>query len=76
MAENSNYAMFVEDCRRERASLAGLIEALENKMLGAGMPIVIPAPMSKLTAGTLDAFKRAIISLDALIAAYEANPDA
>jgi hypothetical protein len=76
MAENSNYAIFIEDCRRERASLAGLIEALENEMLGAGMPIIIPAPMSKLTADTLAAFKRTIVSLDALIAAYEAGPDA
>jgi len=35
---DSNYAAFIEDCRRERASLVGLIEAMENKMLGAGCP--------------------------------------
>ena len=54
MAENSNFAGFIEDCRRERAALIGLVEALENKMLGAGMPIIIPASLNKLTAETLD----------------------
>ena len=76
MAENSNFAGFIEDCRRERAALIGLVEALENKMLGAGMPIIIPASLNKLTADTLDGFKRTVADLEALIAAYEANPDA
>ena len=76
MAENSNCAGFIEDCRRERAALIGLVEALENKMLGAGMPIIIPASLNKLTADTLDGFKRTVADLEALIAAYEASPDA
>ena len=75
MAENSNYAGFIEDCRRERAALIGLVEALENKMLGAGMPLIVPAALTQLTADTLDGFKRTVANLEALIAAYEANPD-
>ena len=75
MAENSNYAGFIEDCRRERAALIGLVEALENKMLGAGMPLIVPAALTQLTADTLDGFKRTVANLEALIAAYEAHPD-
>ena len=42
---DSAYANFIEDCVQERASLMGLIEAIENKMLAPGMPIAIPEAM-------------------------------
>jgi len=72
---DSNFAAFIEDCRQERAALVGLVEALENKMLGPGLPMAIPqalnAPADTLVAG----MTRTISDLDALITAYEANPD-
>ena len=39
------YANLIEDCVQERASLIGLIEAIESKMLAPGMPITIPEAM-------------------------------
>jgi hypothetical protein len=33
------YAAFIEDCVQVRASLVGLIEAIEGNMLAPGMPI-------------------------------------
>ena len=42
---DSAYANFIEDCLQERASLIGLIEAIESKMLAPGMPIAIPEAM-------------------------------
>jgi hypothetical protein len=73
---DSNYAAFIEDCRRERASLIGLVEAMENKMLGAGLPITIPHAMNAPTEALVASMTRTIGDLDTLIAAYEANPDA
>ena len=73
---DSNYAAFIEDCRRERASLIGLVEAMENKMLGAGLPITIPQAMNAPTEALIASMTRTIGDLDTLIAAYEANPDA
>jgi hypothetical protein len=73
---DSNYAAFIEDCRRERASLVDLIEAMENKMLGAGLPMAIPEALNAPTKALIGSMTRAVGDLDALIAAYEANPDA
>ena len=73
---DSNYAAFIEDCRRERASLIGLVEAMESKMLGAGLPITIPQAMNAPTEALVASMTRTIGDLDTLIAAYEANPDA
>jgi hypothetical protein len=73
---DSNYAAFIEDCRRERASLVGLIEAMENKMLGAGLPMTIPQALDAPTKTLIASMTRAVGDLDALITAYEANPDA
>jgi hypothetical protein len=39
---DSVYASFIQDCVEERASLIGLMEAMQNKMLAPGMPIAIP----------------------------------
>lgn len=73
---DSNYAAFIEDCREERASLIGLVEAMENKMLGAGMPMTIPQALNAPTQVLVASMTRVIGDLDTLIAAYEANPDA
>jgi hypothetical protein len=51
------YANLIEDCLQERASLIGLIEAIESKMLAPGMPIAIPKVMDAKMGATLDAFK-------------------
>jgi hypothetical protein len=73
---DSNYAAFIEDCRQERASLIGLVEAMESKMLGAGMPMTVPQAMNAPTEALVASMTRAITDLDILITAYEANPDA
>jgi hypothetical protein len=68
------YDAFIEDCLQERASLIGLIEAIETRMLAPGMPIAIPDGMNGTVASTLAAFKQAVARLNALIDAYEATP--
>ena len=73
---DSAYAAFVEDCVQEWASLIGLIEAIENKMLAPGMPIAIPEAMSSKIEATLASFKKTVAQLNVLIDAYEADPDA
>ena len=73
---DSNTAAFIEDCRRERASLVGLIEAMENKMLGAGLPMTISQALDAPAKALIASMTRAVGDLDALITAYEANPDA
>ena len=73
---DSAYANFIEDCVQERASLMGLIEAIENKMLAPGMPIAIPEAMEAKVKATLTAFEQAVAQLDILIDAYEAEPNA
>ena len=50
---DSAYANFIEDCVQERASLIGLIEAIESKMLAPGMPITIPEAMDAKVNATL-----------------------
>ncbi len=70
------YATFIEDCRRERAHLVDLIEALEGNRMNPGMPITIPGPLIAATAATLVSFQKALAQLNTLIDAYEANPDA
>jgi len=73
---DSAYANFIEDCLQERASLIGLIEAIESKMLAPGMPITIPETMAAKVEATLAGFKQAVAQLNILIDAYEADPDA
>jgi hypothetical protein len=73
---DSNYAAFIQDCRDQRAALIGLVEAMNTKMLGAGMPITIPDAMNEPTKAMVASMVRAIEDLGTLIAAYEANPDA
>jgi hypothetical protein len=73
---DSAYDAFIEDCRQERASLIGLIEAIETRMLAPGMPFTVPADMNGTVASTLDAFKQTVAQLNILIDAYEATPKA
>jgi hypothetical protein len=73
---DSGYVAFIEDCVQERASLIGLIEAIESKMLAPGMPIAIPEAMTAKVNATLAAFEQTVAQLDILIDAYEADPDA
>ena len=73
---DSNYAAFIEDCRQERASLIGLVEAMESKMLGPGLPMAAPQSLNAPTQALIASMTRTVTDLDALIAAYEANPDA
>jgi len=73
---DSAYSNFLEDCVQQRASLMGLIEAIENKMLAPGMPITIPDAMDAKVKATLAAFEQAVAQLNFLIDAFEANPDA
>ncbi len=70
------YATFIEDCRQERAHLIGLVEALEGQRMNPGMPIAIPAHLAAVTASTLTALQATLTQLNALLDAYEANPDA
>jgi hypothetical protein len=67
------YAAFIEDCRRERASLIGLIEAMENKMLGAGLPISIPESMNAATQTLVTSMQRTLVDLETLISQFEAD---
>jgi hypothetical protein len=73
---DSAFATFIADCRQEQAHLIGLIEALEGNRMNPGMPITIPAHLIAPTSATLVAFQGALTQLNALIDAYEANPDA
>lgn len=73
---DSGYAAFIEDCRRERAHLVGLIEALEGGRINPGMPITIPDHLVAATASTLAALQAALSQLNTLIDAYEANSGA
>jgi hypothetical protein len=70
------YATFIEDCRQERAHLFGLIEALEGNTISPGSRISIPGPLVAATSATLVAFQQTVIQLNALIDAYDANPNA
>ena len=70
---DSAYAIFIEDCRQERAHLFGLIEALEGNRISPGARITIPGPLTAATAATLAAFQNTVTQLNTLIDAYEAD---
>ena len=73
---DSAYAGLIKDCIQERASLIGLIEAIQNRMLAPGMPITIPEAVTAKVDATLAAFEQSVVQLNMLIDAYEADPDA
>ena len=74
--QDTAYDAFIDDCLQERASLIGLIEAMESKALAPGMPLVIPDGMNGTVASTLAAFKQTVVQLNTLVDAYEATPEA
>lgn len=69
----AGYDSLIKDCTEVRASLIGLIEAIENKMLAPGMPITIPEAMTAKVNATLVAFDQSVAQLNILIDAYEAD---
>ena len=75
MMSDSAYAALIKDCIQVRASLIGLIEAIENKMLAPGMPIAIPEAMTAKMNATLVAFDQSVAQLNILIDAYDADRD-
>lgn len=70
------YATFIEDCRTERASLTGLIEALQGLRMNPGAPIAIPPELAGATDTAMQAFQDARRALNQLIDAYDALADA
>ena len=71
---DSNFAEFIETCRLERASLTGLIEAIQARRLDPGAPIEVPQNLAAITDATLMALEGALTQLQALLDAYEAAP--
>ena len=72
---DSAYDALIKDLIQVRATLFGLIEAMESKMLAPGMPITIPEAMTAKVNATLVAFDQSVAQLNILIDAYEADPD-
>jgi len=70
----NNYAEFIAVCRSERASLIGLIEAIQGRRMDPGAPIDIPPDMVGATDAALKVLESALTQLQALIDAYEAVP--
>jgi hypothetical protein len=72
---DDGYATFIDECSRERASLAALVESLESGTLGVGVPITLPKVNAAPTA-MIASSRQTIADLDVLIAAYEAEKEA
>ena len=66
------FALFVEDCRIERAKLIGLVEAVQGKRMDPGAPIEIPYALAAQTEAVVQSFQKALIALNALTDAYDA----
>jgi hypothetical protein len=73
---DSAYAAFIDDCRQERAHLIGLIEAMEGRRMNPGLRITVPDHLAAATAATRTALETALTQLNALLDAYDANPEA
>lgn len=67
------FTMFVEDCRTERASLIGLIEAFQGKRMNPGTPLAIPDGLAGATEAVVQSFQQTLLNLNKLIDAYEAD---
>lgn len=67
------YAMFVEDCRTQRASLIGLIEAFQAKRMNPGAPIEIPDALAEATEAVVRSFEQTLLALNKFIDAYDAG---
>ncbi|HEY4275383.1 MAG TPA: hypothetical protein VGM68_07870 [Rhizomicrobium sp.] len=70
---DSPYALFIEDCRIERAKLIGLIEAIQGKRMDPGAPIEIPYALAAQTEAVVQSFQKTLVALNALIDAYDAD---
>jgi hypothetical protein len=68
---DSAYATFIEDCRDQRASLTGLIEAIQGLRMNPGAPIAIPPELAQVTDAAMQAFQDARLALNNLIDAYD-----
>ncbi|MEP6829842.1 MAG: hypothetical protein ABI963_05855 [Rhizomicrobium sp.] len=67
------YAMFVEDCRTQRASLIGLIEAFQAQRMNPGAPIEIPDVLAGATGMLVKSFEQTLQALNTFIDAYDAD---
>ena len=65
------FALFVEDCRIERAKLIGLVEAFQGKRMDPGAPLEIPDALAAQTEAAVQSFQETLIALNALIDAYD-----
>ena len=70
------FTMFVEDCRTERASLIGLIEAFQGKRMNPGAPIAVPDALTGATDAVIGSFQQTLLALNKLIDAYDAHTKA
>ena len=68
---DSAYATFIEDCRDQRASLTGLIAAIQGLRMNPGAPIAIPPELAQVTDAAMQAFQDARLALNNLIDAYD-----
>jgi hypothetical protein len=66
------FALFVEDCRIERAKLIGLVEAFQGKRMDPGAPLESPDALAAKTEAAVLSFQQTVIALNALIDAYDA----
>ena len=67
------FAMFVEDCRTERASLIGLIEAFQGQRMNPGAPLEIPDALAGATEAVVESFQQTLLALNKFIDAYDAD---
>lgn len=67
------FTMFVEDCRTERASLIGLIEAFQGQRMNPGAPLEIPDAMAGATEAVVESFQQTLLALNKFIDAYDAD---
>ncbi len=73
---NPTFAMFVEDCRAERASLIGLIEAFQGKRMNPGAPLEIPDALANLTEAVVQSFQQTLQTLNTFVDAFDASEKA
>jgi len=67
------FSMFVEDCRSERASLIGMIEAFQGKRMNPGTPLEIPDALAEATEAVVLSFQQTLLALNKFIDVYDAD---
>jgi hypothetical protein len=70
------FTMFVEDCRTQRASLIGLIEAFQGKRMNPGAPLEIPGALADATEAVIQSFQQTLQTLNKFIDAFDAGEKA